>query len=100
MTTDTDIEAACEADMQKVLAHAGAPASGKIRMEPAYTDPETGERYPAELVAEVRVRRAGDFVAIVISVADHAADPSAWCELLDDEIRAAAPCGSYPRVRR
>lgn len=81
--------ASCQADADKVIAHAGVSATAKVRIEPAWTDPETGERFGSSWVCEVRVRRAASFVAIVMEVADHAADPSAWCELLDGDLRAA-----------
>lgn len=82
-------QAACLADVDKAIAHAGVSATGKVRMEPAWTDPETGERFGASWVAEVRVRRAAGFVSIVMEVADHAAGPATWCENLEDEIRHA-----------
>jgi predicted TIM-barrel enzyme len=81
--------AACQADVDRVIAHAGVSATGKVRIEPAWTDLETGERFHASWVAEVRVRRAADYAVIVMEVAGHVAYPSAWCELLDDEIRQA-----------
>ena len=80
---------ACQVDADKVIAHAGVSAVAKVRMDPAWTDTETGERFPSSWVCEVRVRRAASFVAIVMEVAHHAAAPSAWCELLDEELRAA-----------
>jgi hypothetical protein len=79
--------AACLADVDKVIAHAGVSAAGVIRLDPGWTDPETGEWFESSWVVEVRVRRPGRYVAIVMEVAEHAKDPSAWCELLEGEIR-------------
>lgn len=80
---------ACLADVEKAVAYANVRASGKVRLEPAWTDYRTGERFPASWVAEICVQRAASFIAIVMEVAEHARHPSAWCELLDEELRAA-----------
>ncbi len=80
---------ACLAEVNRAIAYANVRAEAKIRMEPVWTDYRTGERFPESWVAEVRIRRAASSVAIVMEVAEHARYPEAWCELLDEELRAA-----------
>lgn len=91
MTADVTPEqqAACLKAARRCVEYANVNATCEVRLEPAWTDPETGERFPSSWVCEVRVRRAASYVVVTVEVADYVRGPGAWCELLDGELRAA-----------
>lgn len=82
--------AACQADVDRVVAELGHDgAKSKVRLEPPWTDPETGEEFGESWVAAVRIRRGSALWVVTVDAGPHPRDPGTWCDLLRRELQGA-----------
>lgn len=84
-------QAQCQADVDRMVKEFDAVGvSARVRVHGGWIEEETGEEFPAEWVAEVRLGRGKSRRIVTLDVAGWSTDAPAWIEVLRDGVAHAA----------